>query len=142
MTTFPQRHLRQLILSSYTFILIVSYSIHADGRVRLSALRKLVLTYYSYVRGTTCVFLWLAVGSCRKPNRAKAVKETRFGNVANHGGPLLALSYVILTRRNDRVREVRKRRDNGRRGDGPIRGLALFCNCLENNRFQLQNSYS
>ena len=74
MTTFPQSHLRQLILSSDTYILIVSYSMRADGRGRLSTLRKVVLTYYSYVPGTTYViFWWLAVGSCRKPNRSKAI---------------------------------------------------------------------
>ena len=36
-------------LSSDTYILIVSYSMRADGRGRLSTLRKVVLIYYSYV---------------------------------------------------------------------------------------------
>ena len=77
MVTFPQSHLRQLILSSDTYILIVSYSMHVDGHGLLSTLRKVVLTYYSYVRVTMYViFWWLAVGSCRKPNMEKAVNFT------------------------------------------------------------------
>ena len=63
MTTFPQSHLRQLILSSDTYILIVSYPMRADGHGRVSTLCKVVVTYYSYVRGMTYLFFggWRSV---------------------------------------------------------------------------------